>query len=370
MKGKCLKVGLLGAGSWAQRAHLPAFQRCDNAQVIAICDHDSKRGQEAAQRFGIPDVYTDHHELMERSDIDIIDIVTSAAAHYALARDALNIGKPILCEKPLATTYQEARLLAQQADVKKVKTKMGFTFRHSPAIRFMKELIDDGFVGDIYHVNGFEQNSQFLDPMTPFRWNPGDDPNMMMPGSLEEYASHLIDVVLWLIGDLKSVIGHMQNHIALRRIRNLGNKLLRINIEDGCMFMGEFVNGAQSTFQSSFIAIGGYPGLELRVYGSKGALIARLVEEFGVTESLKAATPDKVEFVPLQIPTHMPPATSNQNPPWIDLYFGSLIQSFVNDIIADRESDDGFTAGAKSQEIQEAILRSHQEKRWVSLPLN
>jgi predicted dehydrogenase len=369
MKDKCLRVGLLGAGSWAQRAHLPAFKRCKNARVVAICDRDSKRGREAAKRFRIPDVYTDHHELIERTDIDMIDIVTSASAHYALACEAIEVGKPILCEKPLATTYQKARLLAQHADIKKVKTKMGFTFRHSPAIRYMKELIEAGFVGDIYHVNGFEQNSQFINPITPFRWNPGENPEIIMPGSLEEYASHLIDVALWLIGDLKSVRGHMQNHIAVRRIRDLGNKMMTINIEDGCIFLGEFVNGAQATFQSSFIAIGGYPGLELRVFGSKGALVARLVEEFGGTESLKAATPDKVDFTPLKIPSQLFPSKFSQDESWINLYFGDLVQSFVNDIIAGRDSDDGFKAGAKSQEVQEAVFRSHLEKRWVSLPL-
>jgi predicted dehydrogenase len=370
MKDKCLRVGVIGAGSWAQRAHLPAFNRCKNAQVVAICDVNSKRSQEAAKRFRIPDVYMDHRKLFERTDIDMFDIVTSASAHYPLAYEAIEKGKPILCEKPLATTYQNARLLAQLANVKKVKTKMGFTFRHSPAIRYMKELIEEGFVGDIYHVNGFEQNSQFINPMTPFRWNPGENPEIIMSGSLEEYASHLIDVALWLVGDLTSVVGHMRNHIQTRRIRDLGNKMMKINIEDGCIFMGEFENGAQATFQSSFIAVGGYPGLELRVFGSKGALIARLVEEFGVTETLKAATPDKVEFAPLTIPSRFYPFKLSHEQPWINLYFGDLVESFVNNILAERNIEGGFEAGAKSQEVQEAVIRSHLERQWISLPLN
>lgn len=191
-----------------------------------------------------------------------------------------------------------------------------------------------------------------------------------MSGSLEEYASHLIDVALWLVGDLTSVVGHMRNHIQARRIRDLGKKMMKINIEDGCIFMGEFENGAQATFQSSFIAVGGYPGLELRVFGSKGALIARLVEEFGVTETLKAATPDKVEFAPLTIPSRFYPFKLSHEQPWINLYFGDLVESFVNNILAERNIEGGFEAGAKSQEVQEAVIRSHLEKQWVSLPLN
>jgi len=370
MGNDCVRVGVLGTGSWTQRAHLPAFERCKNAEVVAICGHNAERNKEVAKRFGIPDTYTDHHELLDRPDIDMIDITTSTPRHYTLALDAIEVGKPILCEKPLAMSYKEARILAEKAATKGVKTKMGFTFRYSPVILRMKELIDEGFVGGVYHFNGFEQNSQFIDPMTPFRWNPGEDPDHLMPGSLEEYASHLIDIALWLLGDLKIIIGHMKNHIPKRKIRDRDNKILPINIEDGTIFMGEFENGAQATFQSSFIAVGNYPGVELRVFGSKGALIGRLVEEFGVIETLRAATPKKVEFTPVEIPDRLYPSGYQKDEPWIYQHFGNLVQSFIYEILNKKEPEGTFLAGAKSQEVQEAVYISHLQKRWISLPLS
>ena len=120
--------------------------------------------------------------------------------------------------------YKEAHILAEKAAKNNIKTKMGFTFRHSPMFLRMKELIDEGVIGKPYIFNGYEQNSQFIDPLTPFRWNPSQDPEKIMAGSLEEYGSHLIDFALWLMGDLKAVVGHMKNHIPQRNIRDKGNK--------------------------------------------------------------------------------------------------------------------------------------------------
>ncbi len=369
MEQQKIRVGILGTGKWTLNAHLPAFARCNNTQVIAICGHDPKRTQEVANRFDIQYAFTDHHDLLECPDIDMIDITTSTSRHYSIALDALEIGKPILCEKPLAMTYKEARILAEKANKNRVHTKMGYIFRHSPVFLRMKELIEEGFIGDPYIFNGYEQNSQFIDPMTPFRWNPSDNPNKIIAGSLEEYGSHLIDFALWLMGDLKNVVGLMKNHIPNRKIRDRGNKIMPINIDDGTIFMGEFHNNAQATFQSSFVAIGGYPGAEVRIYGSKGAIIGRCVEEFGIGETLKIATPDNIEFQPVDIPDRLYPPDYSKNESWRHLYFGNLVQSFVNDILVNQEPECNFQAGAKSLEVQEAVYLSHLKKKWISIPL-
>lgn len=367
---RVLKVGVLGTGRWTQAAHIPAFQRCKHARITVICGHDERWTLEVAKKFGIPEISMDYSEVLRRDDVDVIDITTSTPRHFQLALDAIRSGKPILCEKPLAMNYMDSRILHENAAAKGVRTKMGFTFRYSPMILRMKELIDEGFIGTPYHFNGFEENSQFIDPNTPFRWNPteGEEKNIV-PGSLEEYGSHLIDLALWLMGDLRSVVGLMKNFIPKRFIRDQ-NKMLPINIEDGCVWLGEFQNGAQATFQSSFIAIGGYPGVEIRIYGSKGALIGRIVEEFGATETLKAATPDKVEFVPLEIPSHLYPSGYKPDESWVQVHFGNLVQHFVDEIINNRKSEGNFLDGAKSQEVATAVYLSHLRKQWVSLPLN
>ena len=163
-----------------------------------------------------------------------------------------------MCEKPLATNYEQARELMKKAASSKVRTKMGFTFRYSPALREVKELLDQGFIGQPYLFNGFEQNSQFINPMTPFRWTPRSDQIIVLPGSLEEYAPHLIDIALWFFGDVKRVVGNLRNVIPERYIRDKG-MTMRINIEDTCVCLANFANGAQATLQSRLCRSGRLP---------------------------------------------------------------------------------------------------------------
>lgn len=261
----------------------------------------------------------------------------------------------------------EARSLWRDAQRYKVKTKMGFTFRYSPALRRMKELVDEGFIGDPYLINGFEQNSQFIDPKTPFRWNPSEHSAKIMPGSLEEYAPHLIDIALWLFGDVEQVVGNMKNFVPERLIRDAGRRL-PINIEDASVWLAEFKNGAQGTFQSSFVAVGNYPGVEVRAFGSKGAIIARLVEEAGISESLKIATPGNPEFRDVVIPERLYGTGQRENS-WINLYFRNLAQAFVSEIAENREPEANFLSGVKVQEIEDAVFLSHKKREWISLPL-
>ena len=173
-----------------------------------------------------------------------------------------------------------ARDLARQ---KGLKTKVGLTFRYSPAMRYMRELVAGGFIGTPFIFNGYEQNSQWLDPQTPLRQvDPDADQSVLQVSSLEGYGAPIIDLAHLFVGaDLSQVVGTMRNFIPERMVRAT-NRMMRMNIDDGDIFLGEFANGALCSIQTSFVTIGNYPGIEARVYGSKGALICRLVEEEGV----------------------------------------------------------------------------------------
>ena len=125
--------------------------------------------------------------------------------------------------------------------------------------------------------------------------------------SLEGYGAPVIDLGHWFMdADLTSVVGVLRNFVPERMIRETGT-MMRANIDDGDIFIGEFSGGAICSVQSSFVTVGNYPGIEVRVYGSEGALIARLVEEFGVMETLKGAKPDAVEFEDIEVPQRLFP---------------------------------------------------------------
>ena len=366
-----VRVGVLGAGAWARFAHIPGYLRDSRCELVAIADPMIERAQEFATEFGIPSVYGSHEALIAREDIHLVDVCTPSATHFDLSWAALDAGKHVLCEKPVAYDYKETLRAAAFAKSKGLKTKLGFTFRYSPAMRYMKELIDDGFVGTPFIFNGFEQNSQWLDPQNPLRQVDVDaDQSVIQVSSLEGYGAPIMDIAHLFIGSrFEQVVGTMKNFIPERMVRQTGT-MMRMNIDDGDIFIGEFANGAIGSIQTSFVTVGNYPGIEARVYGSKGALICRLVEENGICEVLKAATGDQVEFRELEIPARFYPPGGNREESWRSLFYANLVSSFISEILSDGPENEGsFEDGAHVQELINAVELSFRERRWIPIPL-
>jgi predicted dehydrogenase len=188
--------------------------------------------------------------------------------------------------------------------------------------------------------------------------------------SLEGYGAPIIDIAHLLVGaDLSAVVGTMRNFIPERMVRATG-RMMRMNIDDGDIFLGEFANGALGSVQTSFVTVGNYPGLEARLYGSEGALICRLVEEKGVCEVLRAAKPAAVEFEELTVPERFYPPGGTPRESWRTLFYANLISSFITELLADDDRNEAdFSDGARVQEVINAVERSFRERRWVSLPL-
>jgi predicted dehydrogenase len=363
---------VLGAGAWARAAHLPGYRRDRRCRIAAVADIEIERARDAAREFGIPVAVARADEVIRRDDIDVIDVCTPSHTHFELAWTAVDAGKHVLCEKPVAYDFRDTRRIQNLARQRGVKTKVGLTFRYSPAMRYMRELVADGFIGTPFVFNGFEQNSQWLDPMTPLRQvDPDADQSVLQVSSLEGYGAPIIDIAHLLVAsDLAHVVGTMRNFISERMVRATG-RMMRMNIDDGDIFLGEFANGALCSVQTSFVTIGNYPGIEARVYGSRGALICRLVEEAGICETLRAATPEDVEFRELDVPARCYPPGGSRRESWRTLFYANLISSFVGEIVSGGGANEGdFGDGAWVQEVIHAVERSFRERRWVSLPLD
>ena len=238
-------------------------------------------------------------------------------------------------------------------------------------MQYARALIDEGFTGRPLIFNGYEQNSQWLDPMTPLRQvDIHADQSVIQTSSLEGYGAPVIDISHWWVGaDLQRVVGTMRNFIPERMVRDTG-RMMRMNIDDGDIYIGEFTNGALTSIQTSFVTIGNYPGIEARLYGEKGAIICRLVEEFGVAETIKIATPDAVEFKEMEIPQRFYPPGGHARESWRSLFYANLIRDFIDEILDGGERNQGnFDDGAWVQETINAVERSFHEERWVHLPL-
>jgi len=368
---RVVRVGVLGAGAWARGAHLPGYRREPRCRVVAIADVEVDRARAAAHEFDIATAAADPRELLERDDIDLIDVCTPSHTHFELAWAALEAGKHVLCEKPVAYDYRDTLRARDLARQKGLKTKVGLTFRYSPAVRHMRDLVAGGFIGTPFIFNGYEQNSQWLDPATPLRQvDHTADQSVLQVSSLEGYGAPIIDLAHLFVGsDLTHVVGTLRNFIPERMVRAT-NQMMRMNIDDGDIFLGEFANGALCSIQTSFVTVGNYPGIEARLYGSEGALICRLVEEAGICETLRAATPKQVEFREIEIPARCYPPGGSRAESWRTLFYANLVSSLISEILSDDAANEGdFGDGAWVQEVINAVERSYRERRWMPLPL-
>ncbi len=371
MSGQKLGVGVLGAHTWAEKAHLPGYANDPRVDLLAICDVVPERAAAMAKLFNIRKIYSRPEDLIADAEIQMVDVCTPTDTHHALSMAAINAGKHVLCEKPIARSAAEAFGLAHAAAMAKVRTKVGFTFRYSPALRQIRAWIEDGTLGEIFHIHGLEQNSQFLDPLFPLRQVPqGVDfqPKHPIPMSIVGYGSHLVDLLRWMGGEYKAVVSSMSSYVPERTVRGYEG-LQKISVDDGTVALVEFASGAQGMLQTSIVAVGNYPGIEIRVYGSKAAAVGRLVTERGIAETLHFATADKVEFEPVALPdSHFPPGTSLRTE-WRELYYRNLVRLWIGEILENRPPEGDFLDGARSQEIVDACVMAHVERRWVDLPL-
>ena len=264
-------------------------------------------------------------------------------------------------------------LLIEAADLarrKGLKTKLGFTFRYAPATMYAADLIASGFVGEPYLINCFEQNSQWLDPATPLRQTRDGDPDVIAVSSIEGYGAPVIDIMhWWLDAPLRSVVGTMRNFVPERVVRDTG-RMTRMNIDDGDMWIAEFDGGKLASVQSSYVTVGNYPGIEVRIYGSRGAIIVRLVEEAGVCQTIRTATKDAVEFVEREIPPRFFPDGGHSREPWPLLFYSNLVSDFATEILSGDDTNQGdFRQGALVQQTINAFERAHRARAWVDFPL-
>ncbi len=375
-----LRVGVIGAGRWSKSAHLPGFQRSPHCDVVAICDMNEDMARDSAARFDIEAVYTDYEKMLARDDIDVVDVCTRGGIgdknnHEPLAFAAVEAGKHCLCEKPVAHDYRSTWRAHEIAQSKGLKTKVGLTFRYAPSMQYMRDLIAEGFVGEPFIFNGYEQNSQFISPTEPVSkvdLIPETERDEIKVSSIEGYGAPIIDLSLWFMeSPLKSLVGLLYNFVPYRTMP--GGQRIRTNIDDGDVYIGEYSRGGFCTIQSSYVTVNSYPGLEARLYGSQGALLCRLGAELATQEALlKSTSPEahEVEYVEVTIPDSYFPPGYRPGEPWPAMFYANLVHNFMEEIVNDSDENQGnFAQSALVQEVINAVEISHRERRWVDLPL-
>ena len=195
---RIVKIGIIGCGGIANGKHMPSLSKISNVQMVAFCDIIEERAVKAAAKFGTPDAktYTDYRELLLDPEIEVVHVLTPNREHSEISIAALEAGKHVMCEKPMAKTAREARKMVEAAKKSGKKLTIGYQSRHSAASIFAKEAIESGDIGDIYYANAYALRRRG----TP-NWGVFLDEEAQGGGPIIDIATHSLDLTLNLMNN-------------------------------------------------------------------------------------------------------------------------------------------------------------------------
>jgi predicted dehydrogenase len=302
-----LRVGLIGAGGrWGPWAHVPALQGLPETELYAVCTAHADTAQAAADKYGVKRAYSDVKALGKDPQVEAALVAVRVPAHYTLTKDALEAGKHVYCEWPLGANTKEAEELAALARRKKLQTMVGLQRRASPAYLYMRELIKDGYVGEMLSVNMTLMGSGVLTRTSDRTWQRdaklGANPLTITFG-------HVIDAVLMVAGELAEVSALVSTRVP-QWFETDTKRYVDTTAPDNIMIQGRLENGAVI---SANVGVQPYHGTGHRfeIYGKDGTLAMIGGGEAGQEESRRIVggkkgdkslqelpVPDRLKWVP------------------------------------------------------------------------
>jgi predicted dehydrogenase len=239
----------------------------------AVCGRDATKLKAFADQWGYESVESDWRKLIERKDIDAVDICTPNNVHCEIAMAAAAAGKTILCEKPLAMNGAEGRKMVAAVEKAGVANTVWYNYRRVPAVTFAKQLIDSGKLGKVFHYRAKFLQDWTINPELPQGgaglWRL--DAAAAGSGVTGDLLAHCIDTALWLNGSMHSVTAMTETFVKERQ-HNLTGKVEPVGIDDACAFLARFTNGSLATFESTRYARGHKALYTLEVNGEHASL--------------------------------------------------------------------------------------------------
>ena len=283
-----LGVGLIGyafmgaAHSQAWRTAPHFFDLPLRPELTVLAGRDAVRVADAAGRLGWTSTETDWRRVLERDDVGLVDVCTPGDTHAEIAIAALEAGKHVLCEKPLANTVAEAEAMADaaaRAAARGVRSMVGFTYRRVPAIGLARELVAQGRLGEIRHVRAQYLQDWIADPAAPMSWRLQKE--RAGSGALGDIGAHIVDLTQHITGQrLTGVSALLETFVEERPLPASEGSLAgvagqgtgRVTVDDAAVFLGRFDGGALATFEATRFALGRKNAIRIEVNGSRGSL--------------------------------------------------------------------------------------------------
>jgi predicted dehydrogenase len=358
---KIVRIGIIGAG-FAKSTQIPAFKNCEGARIVAIASAHREHAAEVTREFDIPNVETDWRSLVDRDDIDLVSIVTPVVTHCEMTLAALDAGKAVLCEKPMAMNADEARQMMDRAREAGVLAHIDHELRFLPGRIKMRELINDGAIGNVRHAALRFRSDSRADPNRPWNWW---SDRKQGGGALGAIGSHVVDGFRWLLGtEVSEVMANLATHI--RERRDEGGRTREVTTDDETNMMlrfadGEKTDGATGSASMSLVEAGP-PEHCLEIFGSTGAL---MIQEKGDLWQSKVGDGDwrRVEVARTDLAPGMRDSGWGRG-------FTIFSRKIVDALRAGQNSVAGaatFTDGYRTQLVLDAARRSNERGCWQKL---
>lgn len=369
---KQLRVGMIGY-KFMGRAHSNAYRnlsfyfdtKYEPIQQV-ICGRNEEEIKRVSLKFGWKEWETDWRKVIEREDIDVIDIATPNYLHAEIAIAAINAGKHVICEKPLAMNVEEAKSMLEVIKETGKKALLCHNFRYVPAVVHAKKLIEQGFIGNIYSIRSVYLQDWGMEEGGDFSRGWRVDKKLAGSGVLGDTASHIIDLARFLIGnEIKEVVGIMDTFKKQRSIDK------EYQVEDSALFLAKFNNGVSASFEANRFATGNKNANCFEINGEKGTIRWNLESLNELQVYSKEGRLDTHGFRNIHCTNEVHPYGGAYWSEGLGIGYGEsflhLFESFFNEIDRYENNYPDFEDGLNIQMVLEAVERSVKEHSWVQV---
>jgi predicted dehydrogenase len=365
-----LRVGIIGYGMMG-RAHAYGFQSAaflrpsDTVFVPVVMSGRNRDAVTAvAHACGIDDVETDWRRVVERADVDVIDICTPPGTHADIAVAAAAAGKAVICEKPLALNFAQAVRARDAVLAAGVQHAVGFNYRRLPAVSLLAQMVAEGQLGEIQMWRGTWLSDEFVDPAIPFDWRF----ELGMGGTtIADLGSHLIDMATWMVGPIAEVSAQSRTFV---KERSTPDGPRAVEVDDASSALISFASGAQGVFEVArsaprrpcdfVVEINGTRGTAMFSYNQLNELWFASVDDDPALYGMRR--------VRVESPLH--PQTKGWWPIGQGVGYDASFINQMADLAAawpDQPWSPGFIEGTSVVAVCDAMAQSVREKRWVAV---
>ena len=361
-----LRVGVIGASAtygWARNSHLPALHALPDFDLVAVCTAHEDTARESADKFGAPMAFHDHRAMLRDADLDVVAVSVRVPSHHRLTMDVLEAGKHVYTEWPLGANLQEAEEMAELARTTGVRTMVGLQARASPVFLRLRELIQEGYVGQVVSSRLNLFNSGVLSRTSDRTWQRD---RRMGANTLTISFGHPIDALCMCLGEFQEVSGVVATQVTRWSESDTGREV-DVDSPDNVLVAGKLESGAVVSAHVASIPWQG-SGYRLEIYGTEGTLAVAAAHHAQMGElTLQGATDGDGQLADLAIPERLV---------WVpgSVRHGTVFNvaqmwgRFADAIRTGQPAEPDFDMAVQRHKLLEAIQRASDAGQRQTLP--